>query len=92
MPVNISEKLTARRKSVEPRFVTAARKSEADFAVIFAALVFATLFLANRWLSSVEANMTINIKTIDYNVAVTADKKKNEKINEDVTLDKNPSK
>src|SRR5437016_2872955 len=56
--------------------------------VIFSALVFSALYLANKWLTNVEANMTLHIKTTSYNLAVTADKKKNESATEDVSLEK----
>lgn len=58
-------------------------------AVIFATLVLAGIYLGNRWLSSIEANLTLNIKTSDYNVNVTADKRKNSETNKKVTIQPN---
>src|ERR1041384_912155 len=54
--------------------------SSISITLIFATLVLSALYLGNRWLSSVEANLTLNIKTSEYNVNVTADKRKNEEI------------
>ncbi len=56
--------------------------------VIFASLVMAGLHLAQKWLASVEGNMSLSIKTDAYNVSVMADKKKNEEIKEEISLTK----
>ena len=62
-----------------------------SIAVIAAALVFAALLLANRWLATIEANITFHIKTTDYSMAMSAEKKKNEKANKEISIEKNPS-
>src|ERR1044071_1217770 len=59
--------------------------------IVLAALVIAGLYLANRWLASIEANMSLHIKTNDYSVAMSAEKKKNEKLNKEISVEKNPS-
>lgn len=56
--------------------------------VIFAALVLAGLHLANRWLAGVEGNMTLHVRTSEYNLAVTADKRRNEDLQKDIELKK----
>lgn len=57
-----------------------------SFAVILSALVYSILFLGIRWLNTVEANMTLNVKTSNYNLNVIADKKKNESLNKEIDL------
>ncbi len=69
-------------------FLRANIPSSVSITVIFAALVLAGLYAAQKWLSTIEANMSLIIRTTEYNVAVTADKKKNEPLNQDLALEK----
>lgn len=55
-----------------------------SFAVILSAFVFAVLSLANHWLNTVEANLTLNVKTQHYNLNVSADKRPNAALEQEI--------
>jgi hypothetical protein len=57
--------------------------------VIFAALVLAALYGGSRWLSTVEGNLTLHVKTSDYNVNLSADKRKNEALEKELDIKQN---
>jgi hypothetical protein len=46
------------------------------FLIILVALLWAGYAIMKNWLAAVEANMTLHVRTDEYNVSIVADKKK----------------
>ena len=62
-----------------------------SFVTILTALVLSAMYLGNRWLATIEANMSLTLRTSSYDLEMTAEKRKDKELKKDISLEKNPS-